>query len=201
MKGLMLKDLMVLGKQMKVFFLFLLLFCFIPDSAFTFVIAYLGMMPLTAIAYDDRCKWHELSGMMPYTVFELVFSKYLVGYILIAVAMLISVIIGLVSGMVRKMGFDIDIVIEAVSGAAVSIAMISVSLPLLFKFGAEKGRALLILIVCFFVAASTFLFDDISFGADNINAVSFLVLIALVIAAVSAVSVMLSIKFYKKKLS
>ena len=42
---------------------------------------YAAMMPISALAYDENCKWDQLAAMMPYSVRDIVLSKYLFGYI------------------------------------------------------------------------------------------------------------------------
>ena len=39
------------------------------------------MMPLTSIAYDERCKWDRYAAMLPYRIGQLVWSKYLLSYL------------------------------------------------------------------------------------------------------------------------
>ena len=47
---------------------------------------YAALLPVTALAWDEQSKWDGLAKMMPYSKFELVFSKYTVGYISVAAA-------------------------------------------------------------------------------------------------------------------
>lgn len=57
MKALIKKDFFTVLKSMKVFLLLFLLFAIIPDSsASSFAIVYAAMLPLTALAYDERSK-------------------------------------------------------------------------------------------------------------------------------------------------
>ena len=91
MKGLLLKDLYTLGKQMKIFLVLLVAFALIPGySISAFAVMYAAMLPMTALAYDERSKWDTLAAMMPYSTGALVLSKYLLGYFLAFCAALIA---------------------------------------------------------------------------------------------------------------
>jgi len=83
-KGLLLKDLYVLMRQMKIFLVMIVIFALVPGGSMTvFAVVYAGMMPYTALAYDERCKWDVLAGMMPYTKRQIVLSKYVLGYLFV----------------------------------------------------------------------------------------------------------------------
>ena len=86
MKGLLLKDYYTLLKQVRFYLIFLLIFTIIPNMNLSSIaIVYAAMLPITVIAFDERSKWDQLAAMMPYTERELVFSKYVLGYIAVAV--------------------------------------------------------------------------------------------------------------------
>ena len=73
MKGLLLKDWYTLIKQMKIMLVLMLVFACVPDySMDAFAVVYTAMLPVTALAYDERSKWDELAAMLPYSVREIV---------------------------------------------------------------------------------------------------------------------------------
>ena len=68
MKGLLLKDILTLYKQTKIILLLMVVFACIPGlPTSAFAVFYGAMMPITALAYDERSKWDELAAMMPYS--------------------------------------------------------------------------------------------------------------------------------------
>ena len=80
-KALLLKDWLVLSRQMKVFLVLIAVFSAVPVlSVSSFAIVYSAMLPYTAMAFDERDKWDRLAAMMPYRESDLVLSKYLLGY-------------------------------------------------------------------------------------------------------------------------
>ena len=82
MRGLIMKDMLTIAKQAKAFLILILFFAVIPSfSGSSFAMLYAAMMPISALAYDENCKWDQLAAMMPYSVRDIVLSKYLFGYI------------------------------------------------------------------------------------------------------------------------
>ena len=85
MAGLLLKDCYNLKSQLKMLGLFLILFLVLAismkNSGFFAGIAMMlaVMMPVTALAYDERAKWDQFAVTMPVTRTQIVGSKYLLG--------------------------------------------------------------------------------------------------------------------------
>ena len=66
MKGLLIKDWKTLLKQMKVMLVIVVVLACIPGTYMAaFALFYAAMLPITALAYDERAKWDELAAMMP----------------------------------------------------------------------------------------------------------------------------------------
>ena len=87
MKGLLLKDWYTLIKQMKIMLVLMLVFACVPGySMAAFAVVYAAMLPVTALAYDERSKWDELAAMLPYSVLEIVGGKYVLGVTAVAAA-------------------------------------------------------------------------------------------------------------------
>lgn len=87
MKGLLLKDWYTLIKQMKIMLMLMLVFACVPGySMAAFAVVYAAMLPVTALAYDERSKWDELAAMLPYSVREIVGGKYVLGVTAVAAA-------------------------------------------------------------------------------------------------------------------
>jgi len=103
MKGLLIKDFFVISKQLKIFIAALIIFSIMPGySLSVFAILYSGLLPITALAYDERSKWNNLAAMMPYSMGEIVFSKYLLGYICVFGISILSVLGGLIYSLISN---------------------------------------------------------------------------------------------------
>ena len=155
MKALLLKDWYVLWKQTRFFFLYVLIFSMIPGVYYNlFAVCYASMLPYTAMAYDERSHWNQLSAMMPYSVRDLVLSRYVIGWISILGADMLSLLSPLVGVLLHLDKFfhlgSFSWSIVPLSVAA-SGTILAVMLPLMFRFGVERAR---LMVVFFIVLAS-----------------------------------------------
>ena len=154
MKSLILKDLYNIGHNAKSMFFTLLFFAFIfiPSSGPTAYIVTSGilcsMMVNTTFSFDDSSKWMKYAMVTPITKKDLVTGKYIVLLIFSAIGAVSGLLIGFVGGIiVHKIDYNSLSSIPTllmVTMVSLAIAMIagSTSIPLLFKFGAEKARIL-----------------------------------------------------------
>lgn len=155
MKALLLKDWYVLWKQTRFFFLYVLIFSMIPGVYYNlFAVCYASMLPYTAMAYDERSHWNQLSAMMPYSVRDLVLSRYVIGWCSVLGAGMLSLLSPLVGALLHldkflHLGnFSWNIVPLSVAASGMILA---VMLPLMFRFGVERAR----LMVLFFIVLAS----------------------------------------------
>ena len=204
MKALIKKDIFTVLKSMKVFLVIIILFSIIPgfsasSFAVVYAVVYASMLPLTALAYDERSKWDTLAATMPYSPWQIVGSKYALGYLGLAGSILLTLA---AQAATRLLG----VAFEAVSSESVLYAactglmMTALSLPAAFRLGVEKGRLMLtaLMLVCIL---AVFLFSDRLtqvFSADT-SAVSLRIAALIFFAAINAASIALSAKFYEKR--
>lgn len=155
MKSLILKDLFNIGHNAKSMLFILVVFAvaLIPFSGvegYIFVCAILcSMMIVTTFSFDDNSKWTRYAMIMPVSKKELVVGKFVVLAIFCAVGSLFGLVIGSIGGFaMRKITFDFagigELLFLALAAWAISLIFGSMSIPLVFKFGAEKGRVLLL---------------------------------------------------------
>lgn len=151
MKALLMKDCYVLWKQMRIFILILLVFCLFNGSfGNLFVVIWASMMPYTAMAYDERSKWNQLAAMMPYSTRDIVLSKYALGWLLMVCALVLCLVVQTLARIAGS-GFDAVDPSGYLLGLLAGILILNITLPLFFRFGVEKGRMwmfLLIILVC-----------------------------------------------------
>lgn len=202
MKGLIIKDITVMLKQMGIFLILLIIFAAIPSGELTgFAVMYTALLPITAVAYDERSKWDELAAMMPYSPAQLVLCKYLLSYALVAGACVISLIARAASASVTHMFLLPDALSAIVMYVCISLIIVAIDLPIMFGMGSEKGRFVLILITIVIVLASVNrteqLISLLSAGRDGM--LSFLPAAAIAAAVLNAVSIFLSSKLYRSK--
>ncbi|MDY4953483.1 MAG: ABC-2 transporter permease [Candidatus Onthomonas sp.] len=199
MKGLLLKDLYTLGKQMKLFLLFILIFAITPGlSLSAFAVMYASMLPMTALAYDERSKWNILASMMPYSATELVLSKYLLGYLMAICAALCSLVAQLVISFFRHTPVDQDALLTLPIFVCIAFLFLAISLPFLFKLGVERGR-LIFLVLLAALAVSVVLLTDqlVELLSGFIPSVWTIPICLICAVAVNVFSVLFSVKIYK----
>lgn len=203
MRGLLLKDIYVLFKQLKAFILIIVVFACLPtpSSLSAFAIVYASMLPVTAVAYDERSRWNRLAAMMPYSVKSIVFSKYILGYLLVAAAALISVAAQLLFAAATKSAYGIGEIQELVFVICAAVFLLSVNLPLMFRFGVEKGRLLFIILTVVTVMLLFSVKDTVSLWLTGAAFSAAAAIAALVVFAALSnfLSFYLSLKFYKGK--
>ena len=149
MKGLLLKDIYTLMKQLRSLFFVLFFLSFVMNSYMcAFLIYYAAMLPITAFAYDERSKWDELALMMPYSIRDLVGSKYLLGLCSVLAASAFSCILLPVSALIKGgSAYDPSGWIGILFLALIALILMAINLPLTFLFGVEKGRIVLCILL------------------------------------------------------
>lgn len=198
MKGLLLKDLYVLTRKMQMFFLVIIIFAVLPGFNMTvFAVVYSAMMPYTALAYDERSKWGQLAGTMPYSTRDIVVSKYVLGWLFMVAAALIALIAGTVeSHFIQNASSPLTVAMAFWAG----LIMMAITLPPMFHFGVERGRMFFILLIIVIACGSAALISGIT---DSPSAASLLPLLELLlpVAAVvlTLISIPLSIRLYQNR--
>lgn len=208
MKGLLLKDFIMAKRYLKAYLLIVAVFLavsIVSDDNMFFVCypcILSGAIPVNLLSYDERSKWNVYSGTLPYTKAQLVSAKYLVGIIAqLAVFILTGICQAVrmnISGAFHLEGYLSFMTVLFFISCAVS----SLNLPIMFKFGVEKGRIAYWLIIGAFVVLELILLSN-SFQQPALRAeVPFNGLLALMFVAgiaLYALSWYVSILFYKKR--
>ena len=202
MKALILKDSYVIWRQMKYFLVMILLFSVLP-SGFNnaFAVVYASMLPYTALAYDERSKWDQLAAMMPYSTRDVVLGKYVFGWLCIGAAAVLSGLFQAALSLVIHRAFLPGVMALSVLGG---VCILAISLPVMFRFGVEKGRLMMFLII-FLVCGSAGALSSIAISVDHTAGglsgpfAALMAVLPIAAAALTAVSVPLSMKFYARR--
>lgn len=184
---------------MKLYFVLILIFACIPDGNLPrFAAVYAGMLPITALAYDERSRWNTFNASLPCSKLQLVLSKYLLGAIALCTVALLSVIARYVYSIFDIMSFDSEFLVSTAATFIVALFIEIFLLPLMFFLGVEKGRLYFMIITVVIIISSVSLIDAIGVSAvlsANLLPVFLVALAALLVVA--AVSVLISAKVYK----
>lgn len=203
MKGLLLKDWYTLLKQVKLFLVIIVIFAIIPGFSVAYMaVFYAAMLPITALAYDERAKWDQLAAMMPYSTRAIVLSKYLIGFGAIIVASLLSMGAGVVIAAIRRIAFEPESLLAILFVACASAIMLAINLPIMFRFGVEKGRIAFFVLIGAVVAGSVALGDRLGapVSALSTDAGTIALLSVAIAVAATAASVATSIRMYKRRM-
>ena len=188
MRGLIMKDMLTIAKQAKAFLILILFFAVIPSfSGSSFAMLYAAMMPIS-----------------PYSVRDIVLSKYLLGYICLLVTGALSIASLYVTAAVKGVPAAGEDIAGVIVMACFALIFLAVDLPCMFRLGVEKGRLL------FMAMIGVIVFFTMGFGdkiADGINKASAggnlapgAVAIAALALAANMASVALSERAYKRKM-
>ena len=154
MTALLLKDYYVIFRQMKIFLLLILVFSCIPGTFYsTFAVVYASMLPYTALAYDERSRWDQMAAMMPYSARDVVLSKYLFGWIAVAVSAAATFVLQTILSVIWLSDVEGPSIPVILLSVCVAVCILDITLPMMFRFGVEKGRLAMFLII-FLVCAS-----------------------------------------------
>lgn len=155
MKSLILKDLFNIGHNAKSM-LFILGVLAVALISFSGVESYIcvcailcSMMIVTTFSFDDNSKWTRYSMIMPISKKDLVAGKFIVLAVFCAIGGLFGLIVGFIGGLItNKIAFNLleigKLLFLTLAAWVISLIFGSMSIPLVFKFGAEKGRVLLL---------------------------------------------------------
>ncbi len=200
MKGLMLKDIINLKQSSVVFVLVVGVWLFLSimngDPSFFCGVTMLmaTLMPITAISYDEKANWNKYALTMPVSRFLLVLSKYTLSLLFtLSSGVLATIVCYFITG-------DINESLKlAIIFASLGMMMASVILPFIFKYGAEKGR-LIMMAVIFIPIILIFLIQKSGIPMPDESTFEMLINLAPVIALfVMLISVFISKSIIEKK--
>jgi len=205
MKGLLLKDFYVLKRQGKILLplmLFYLFYTFATKSTAmlgTMLILLSILMTITTLAYDEKANWDKYALSMPVSRKAVVISKYLFSLIMILISLLVIVPVAVLLTLLTP-----DIVLNEaltvlLSITAVATVIFAIQLPIMFKFGVEKGRLLMMIVFL----APTFLAMYLPKSGLPAPSAELLKTLAytspLIIVILLLISVKISLKIYQSK--
>ena len=201
MKALLMKDCFVLWKQLRIFiFVMLVITVFNGGFGNVFIVIWAAMLPYTAMAYDERSKWDQLAAMMPYSARDVVLSKYLFGWISVAIAAAATFVLQTILSFVwlsDVTGPSIPVILLSV---CVAVCILDITLPMMFRFGVEKGRLVMFLIIFLVCASAGGIATIEQSSLDGGFYLSFSLVPAAIAAVVlTVVSIPMAIRFYGRR--
>jgi len=184
MKALIQKDVYVLWKQMKIFLLVMLVIM-VGNGSFgsVFVVVWCSMMPYTALAYDERCKWDQMAAMMPYSPRDLVLSKYVLGWLCAGAA---SAVVLAVQAIIRALHLSVatGTPLAVLMSFCASASVLAITLVIFLVCGAAGA-----------LGTVTISVDQTAGGIQSLFGF-FMLILPVAAVALTAVSIPLSMRLY-----
>lgn len=206
MKGLLLKDLYNMGQQKKILVflaLFYGAFALFTDSSgmLNVFVLVCSMLSVSAFSYDEFAKWDSYALSLPVTRKEIVAARYLFATLLTGCGALAVLVLGTLSFIVRSQTNFGAMVISIASITALSFLLLSLLLPLCYKFGLEKGRIMLMIFMMVLVFLGMSLPEFLANLPEMFALQSLLlpVIVLLLCAVALVLSYSASVRIYEKK--
>lgn len=153
MKGLLIKDIRLMANMSNNLFLIILIAVgmstYLNDTSF--LVVYLGLMGTTfttsTLSYDEFDNGYAFLFSLPVSRKGYVIEKYSFGLIMCGGGWLLGSILTVVSGMIRGTGEPRDLILESLLLLPMAFAVLAILLPFHMKFGAEKGRIVMVAVM------------------------------------------------------
>lgn len=213
MKGLIKKDLLLLKSQLKSYLVIVIVFAIVSfmsnDNTFITLLPILGvMLIISTLSFDNYYKWDAFALTLPLSRKDNVKSKYALAVLITLTFVILATIILIAFNTIKGLPINAFNILTLMCGSLLGASIAtSISLPLMYKFGSENGR--MIMIVAVFAIGGgivgiaellnsyfdqAFLNSALTFISTNILAIMILVMIVLLLF-----SYFLTLKIYMRK--
>lgn len=153
MLGLIIKDILNLRKILKTSLLILAFFSLLayesgnPSYLMGMFVLILTMQFISSISYDEVAKWNVYALTMPISRVKLILSKYILSVSLSIIALIMSTTISYFLILPKTSMSQLEFFLVSYIIFAISILLLSVLIPLIYKFGVERSRLLLFVVL------------------------------------------------------
>lgn len=201
MKGLLIKDFLLMKNYKKVmlFMLTIGIFVGMNDISFAagYILIFVSILSMSTITYDEANHGLNTLFTLPITRSDYVKEKYLFSLMITGIGFVLVTILGCF----RKSGFMETLVI-----LSTALLLLALSLPFQLKEGNEKGRIVLFVVVfgCTFLFAflNQFIpkfFESIESVLNTLDPIMFSVGLLMTSFVLYFISMLISIRVYKNR--
>lgn len=206
MKGLIVKDLINLKKYSRTVLLiiaFYILFSFMVDSMeflSGMIVLMCAVSTITSFAYDSQSGWDMYALTLPLPKKNIVLAKYVLALLLTLIGTLLAILAGWLIGLIKQQSNFVETLIVSYSLFAVAVLFLSVLLPLVYRFGVERSRVLIIAVFTIPTAAVIALAQTGAFTMPDETLINqLLVLSPPVLVACASGSIAISCRIFQRK--
>jgi ABC-type transport system involved in multi-copper enzyme maturation permease subunit len=170
-------------------------------SLFSGVIVLLfAIMSVTSFAYDKQFGWDTYVLSIPVSRKEVVLSKYVLSVLLAIFGGVLALLVGWLHGIFHHISNFSEVLIVSYALFAVSLIFLSVLLPLVYKFGVERSRVIILAVFAIPTAAFLLLAQTGTVVAPDEQTIRQVLLFSPVVVIVCGVlSFMISHAIYRRK--
>ena len=153
MIGFIKKDLLLIKGNLKslIFIIYIALAFYGKMSLMIVLPIFSVVMMFNTFVYDDYNKWNSYAATLPNGKRNVVVSKYLTSLILIAILSIIVIITSSIFSFFTNGNIiDMSVFQELIYTAIATMVVNSIMYPLIFKFGIERARTIIFVLVMVF---------------------------------------------------
>ena len=160
------------------------------------------MLPVNVFSYDEQAKWDKYAAALPGGRRAVVQARYVFTLIVSAGAVVLGGAVGAAACLLDPTAGETlwEMVLSTAAGGSVGILLNAVMLPLMFKFGVQKGRLYLALVLAILFGA---FLGGVAALASAVQEPSVLILPLAAIPAAGLLalvpSYLLSLRVFRKK--
>ena len=155
MKGLFIKDWRLMGRQVKMMLLFILVFLVLFSTTMDDIQFLSGLytmifvfLPINCFAYDEMCHFDKFAACTPLPVSRIVLTRYLAALSVGGAGILLIGGVQSVIQLIKKTepGAVLSNLLLLLIYFGVAVLMMSVLFPLMYKFGTNRSRLIMLLV-------------------------------------------------------
>ena len=117
-----------------------------PTMMGTMVILLSIMMPISSMSYDEAGQWYRYAFSLPIPRRTLVLSKYVLGFLVSLGGLVVSAIGNIIILALTNGENALESWLTIIGFLELGVIFLSIILPILFKYGVEKGRLFIVVI-------------------------------------------------------
>lgn len=199
MKGLLIKDFLLMKnyKQVMLFMLVIGIFLGMNDISFAagYILIFVSIVSMSTITYDEANHGLNTLFTLPISKSDYVKEKYLFSLIITGIGFMLVLILSRFHNLM-----------EIVTVLSTSLLLLSISLPFQLKEGNEKGRIVLFVVVFGFIFLFVFLnqfipkfFESIEAVLNTMDPTMFSIGLLMSSFVLYFISMLISIRVYKNR--
>ncbi len=208
MIGFIKKDLVVVKSNFKLLGILMVVYTFMAllgKMDLSFIMPFVSvMLMISTFSYDTYNKWDAYSVTLPDGRKNSVKSKYITTIILILTVSIITIILSFIISYINTKTINYEQILSSSVGTIFgTLLVLTIMYPIIYKFGIEKGRIAIFLIVFGIIIIGGFLikYINLSFLTSTLSFLkNYLILIIILITIIMVyASYKISIRIFNKK--